>query len=79
MGFVAICFPSGRTAGHHGGGRTAGHRRGGRSAGRALPPVILEAAESLGDAVHGLTEGNGYFFVLAAVLVLPRGDEQQLT
>jgi len=43
-----------------------------------FPPVILEAAEGLGDAVHGLTEGDGHLFVLAAVLVLPRGDYQKL-
>ena len=42
-----------------------------------FPPVILLAAEGLGNAVHCLAEGNGDLLVLATVLVLPRGDQEQ--
>ena len=42
-----------------------------------FPPVVFLAAEGLGNAVHRLAEGNGYLLVLATVLVLPRGDQEQ--
>ena len=40
-----------------------------------FPPVVLLAAEGLGYTVHRLTEGDGNLFVLATILVLPRGDQ----
>ena len=61
------------------GGRTDGHPMGGRTAGHAFfPPIIFGAAKGLGNAVHRLAEGNGDLLVLATVLVLPRGNQQQL-
>ena len=42
-----------------------------------FPPVVFLAAEGLGNAVHRLAEGNGYLLILATVLVLPRGDQEQ--
>ena len=42
-----------------------------------FPPVVFLAAEGLGNAVHRLAEGYGYLLVLATVLVLPRGDQEQ--
>ena len=42
-----------------------------------FPPVVFLAAEGLGNAVHRLAEGNGDLLVLATVLVLPRGDQEQ--
>lgn len=64
-------------------GGTAGHTVGGGSAGGTVlfrvlfPPVVTEAAEGLRDAVHRLAEGDGDGVVLAPVLVLPGGDEEQ--
>ena len=43
-----------------------------------FPPVVFLVAESLSNTVHRFTEGNGHLVVFAAVLVLPRGDYQQL-
>ena len=39
-----------------------------------FPPIVFEAAEGLGNAVHRLEEGDGDLLVLATVFVLPRGD-----
>ena len=43
-----------------------------------LPPGVLLAGEGLCEAVHGLAGGDGDRGVLGLVVVLPRGDEEQV-
>ena len=42
-----------------------------------LPPVVLLTAEGLDEAVHGLAVGDGDLVAGAAVVVEPRGDDEE--
>ena len=43
-----------------------------------FPPIVLEAAEGLYDAVHGLAFDDADVAVSSAVVVMPRREEEEI-
>ena len=40
-----------------------------------LPPIVLNAADGLGNTIHGFALGNGDVFISGTIVIVPRRKE----